>query len=136
MEKNSLKFSFLEWQLCHYPVMVFCSSRAIYLGVFQFPLWGRLVFLSPISNYFEIELGMAQLYDLTYLVSNGFILEISMCQTLFKIGELCSYNQIDTVLSPSLEFFSWIHRTRHTWQTDILFNNNFWLLGRIGWHCF
>ena len=24
------------------------------------------------------------------LVSNGFILELSMCQTLFKIGELCA----------------------------------------------
>ena len=31
------------------------------------PIWGKLVFQSPISNYFKIELGMAQLYDLTYL---------------------------------------------------------------------
>ena len=37
--------------------MVFCSSRAIYLGFFQCPLWGKIVFLTPISNYFKIEAG-------------------------------------------------------------------------------
>ena len=63
---------FLEWQPCHSPVMVFCSSRAIYLGFFQCPLWVKLVFLSPISNYFKMGLGMAQLYILTYLGGIGF----------------------------------------------------------------
>ena len=69
-------YSFLEWQPCHFPVKVFCSSRAIYLGFFQRPLWGRLVFLSPISNYFKIELEMAQLYDLTHNLTEIIILSI------------------------------------------------------------
>ena len=59
--------TFLEWHPCHSPAMVFCSSLAIYLGLFRCPLWGKLVFLSPISNCFKIELGMAQLYNLTFL---------------------------------------------------------------------
>ena len=46
----------MERQPCHSPVMVFCSSRAIYLGFFQCSLLGRLVFLSPISNYFKTKL--------------------------------------------------------------------------------
>ena len=79
-----LEDSFLEWQPCHFPVMVFCSSRAIYLGFFQCPLWGKLVFLSPISNYFKMELGMAQLYDLTYLGGIDFFqiyhVHIEFCQ--------------------------------------------------------
>ena len=29
----------------------------IYLGFFQCPLWGKLVFLSPISNYFKMVFG-------------------------------------------------------------------------------
>ena len=63
---NRSIFFFLEWQPCHSPVMVFCSSRGIYLGFSQCQLWGRLVFLSPISNYFKMVLEMAQLSDLTY----------------------------------------------------------------------
>ena len=43
---------FLEWQPFHSHVMVFCTSRGIYLGFSQCQLWGRLVFLSPISNYY------------------------------------------------------------------------------------
>ena len=61
------KQNFLEWQPFHYPVMVFCSSRAIYLGFLKSPLWGRVVFLSRFLIYFKIDLGMAQLYDLIYL---------------------------------------------------------------------
>ena len=49
---------FLEWQPCHSPVMEFCSSRAIYPWFFKCSLWDRLVFLSPISHIFKIELGM------------------------------------------------------------------------------
>ena len=68
---------FLEWQPCHSPAMVFFSSRAIYQRFFLCPLWGRPVFLSPISNYYKIELGMAQLYDLTHLGGIGITTQYS-----------------------------------------------------------
>ena len=53
--------TFLEWQPCHSPVILFCSSRWIYQGFSQRQLWGTLVFLSPISNYFKMAWEMAQL---------------------------------------------------------------------------
>ena len=34
------------------------------------------LFLSPIKNYVKIELGMAQLFDLTYLGGIGFFCQI------------------------------------------------------------
>ena len=44
--------SFLEWQPCNSPLMVFYLFRAIYLGFSQCSLWIMPVFLCPISMYY------------------------------------------------------------------------------------
>ena len=78
----------MEWQPCRSPVLVFCSSRAIYLGFSLCPLWGKLIFLSPSQNYFKMALGMALLYILTYL---GGITFSSICGPLSSTGKVVEW---------------------------------------------
>ena len=67
--------SFLEWQPCNSPLMVFYLFRAIYLGFSQCSIWIMPVFLCPISMYYF-------LIKYCYYVSNHTCKLLEFCHSL------------------------------------------------------
>ena len=83
----------LIWPFRKKTVQVFCIIQSefmfLLISVQGFP------FFWPPGQLYAWYNCLSSFFCLTYtingqLVSNGFILELSMCQILFKIGELCA----------------------------------------------